>query len=251
MKKVVLGIVVFVLFAIPAKAEVLILQDNYYIANVRIIGTDAGKTIYRWAEKLFEIDSALVIEVSKELPVAGNIIDPNKLPEIYTYQAADAKATYITAVVEKKEVVVEVLKPQRLQMKKQFWGYGYYYDKNPISQQSALEMLKQVPEAYNLHSKAEAGYAWGNVMGGVGVLMISWPIGEWISGQKYPAWGVAAIGGALVLPAITGAKHAHFTFHRAAKVYNDKVDIKLDTPTPESSWELKVLPWNVQVTYRF
>ena len=108
MKKVVLGIVVFVLFAIPAKAEVLILQDNYYIANVRIIGTDAGKTIYRWAEKLFEIDSALVIEVSKELPVAGNIIDPNKLPEIYTYQAADAKATSITAVVEKKEVVVEV-----------------------------------------------------------------------------------------------------------------------------------------------
>jgi hypothetical protein len=250
--KVVLGILVAILFALSAHAEVLVLKDNYYIANVRIIGTDGDKTIYRWAEKLFEIETNLIVEISKELPKQGIIADPNRFDSSFVSQTVAAQGSTSSAVKTTSEKIKKEIEiPQRLQIENGFWGYSYMYDGDAIKREAAMVLLNEVPAALALHGQADKGYAWSNVLGGVGAAMIGWPLGQWAAGQRYPSWGLAAIGTALVLPSIVGANHANMNYRKAMKLYNEKMVEKKEAPKEEGAWEMKLLPWNVKLSYHF
>lgn len=116
---------------------------------------------------------------------------------------------------------------------------------NKVNSKQALALMEAYPEAYAYMKKANANYVTASVFASLGGGLIGWPIGTAIGGGD-PNWGLAAIGGGLVIVALPF--HAAFKKNasKAIELYNAadhqalNHDVKLNIGLLERGFGIKI-----------
>lgn len=108
---------------------------------------------------------------------------------------------------------------QEISYDKIFGGYKYSQNGMPISIKQMSGIMNDNPEASAYITKAKTNYGAAMVFNYAGGFLIGWPIGTAIGGGD-PEWGMAAIGGGLVLLGIPFIKAANTNTIKAIDIYN-------------------------------
>ena len=108
---------------------------------------------------------------------------------------------------------------QEINYEKVFGGYKYTQNDKPISVKQMSEAMNNNPEASAYMKKAKTNYGASMVFNFAGGFLIGWPIGTALGGGE-PEWGMAAIGGGLILLGIPFAKATNTNAIKAVDIYN-------------------------------
>ncbi len=106
-----------------------------------------------------------------------------------------------------------------IKYEKAFGGYRYTLSGRPVSIMQVSDIIGNNPETTVYLKKAKTNYYTSMVFNYAGGFMVGWPIGTAIGGGE-PEWGLAAIGGGLILFGITFNNAANRNTIKAIDLYN-------------------------------
>lgn len=108
---------------------------------------------------------------------------------------------------------------QEISYQKAFGGYKYSQNGMPVSIKQMSELMTNNPEASVYIDRAKTNYGASMVFNFAGGFLIGWPIGTAIGGGE-PEWGMAAIGGGLLLLGIPFNIATNTNAIKAIDIYN-------------------------------
>lgn len=85
-----------------------------------------------------------------------------------------------------------------IEVTKDFGGFKYKVQGKDLTRSQLSQLLEKDKEAFRIMKRANTNNTFATIIGGAGGFLIGFPIGSLIVGKE-PAWGIAAIGGALAL----------------------------------------------------
>ncbi|MBN1594906.1 hypothetical protein JW933_03170 [candidate division FCPU426 bacterium] len=249
MKRLGMGLCLLVILAVTARAEVLVLKNNYFIDEVTKVTQDGEMLIYRHAGKIYEIKSRYVLRTVEQVPENGRRISPEAL-EAALGILAEESATPKTDTPEAPQVEEPPpsIRENPLRLQNMFWGYQYFLNEQPVSPSDFEKNLQTLPEAYSRYHQAQQAETFGTYLEGAGVVLIALPVVEYFTGQKYPLWGLAAIGGALIIPALAMKDNAYKNKMNAVKTYN-YAKPEQEQGNQQSSWKPVIHPGFLALEY--
>lgn len=106
-----------------------------------------------------------------------------------------------------------------ISMKKVFGGYQFYKGEQRLNMKQLVNTMKPNDQAYQQIKSAQSTYTLATIIGGVGGLMVGWPIGTALGGGK-PNWTMAGIGAGLIVVSIPITQSFNKKAKQAVETYN-------------------------------
>ncbi|WP_207493660.1 hypothetical protein [Aridibaculum aurantiacum] len=112
---------------------------------------------------------------------------------------------------------------EKIDMKLYWGGHKFTVDEKKVSTKQVLEMMKPIDTAaYRRMKLSSANNNISTILGGVGGLLIGYPLGRFVVGEK-PQWAFAAVGAALAGISIPISNKSRRQASEALELYNSKV----------------------------
>lgn len=115
---------------------------------------------------------------------------------------------------------------QDLRMVKTFGGVRFESDTAAYSPKQVLEIMSDVPLAYQEFKKAKTNYGIAGAMGAIGGVLIGFPLGTALAGGD-PEWALAAGGAALLLASVPISKSFRVRAQNALDIYNGHYNVQM------------------------
>ncbi len=112
---------------------------------------------------------------------------------------------------------------ERIEMKQHWSGYSFMVDDKKIKLQEALKMMAAVDSiAYAKMLQSRKKKYWAASLGGLGAIMMAYPLGEMLAGKK-AKWPIGLAGAVLAGISIPINSKARMQANDALELYNNKV----------------------------
>ena len=120
-------------------------------------------------------------------------------------------------------ITLSTCNAQKIEIKKVFIGYKYTQNGNNLSLSELSNVVKTNAKSFELIKKAKIKMVFGSIIGGIGGVLIGFPIGTAIGGGE-PNWTLAGIGVGCIAIGIPLGIGADKNINEAAENYNTSLN---------------------------